>query len=266
MEKQKKEKGVIVRPRGLTVLGIIMFAFAITGMIFTGVVATNFGKDIFNQTAQKKEFEKIITSLVMQDPPTAEEISFLDNSTIVLAGIYEVIFNENIEKYIKPGSDEENRYNVVIPATDVEMHIKKLFGDNVNFSHATISTSHVIVNYSKSEEEGGNGSYSMPRGLSYVGYTPRVSNIRRLNNEYRVTVNYISAASLWDTFTAKSDLTITKTMVYVLQKENNTYKIIRIEDPPIEAVPSSAAPSSDGPSEKAPIAPAADDSTESAVA
>jgi hypothetical protein len=265
MEKQKKEKGVIVRPRGLTVLGIIMFAFAITGMIFTGVAATNFGKDIFNQTTQKKEFEKIITSVVMQDPPTVEEVSFLDNSTIVLAGIYEVIFNENIEKYIKPGSDEENRYNVVIPATDVEMHIKKLFGDNVNFSHATITTGHIIVNYTNPENEGGNGSYSVPRGLSYVGYTPRVSNIRRLGNEYRLTVRYMSAASLWDTFTAKSDLTTTKVMVYVLQKENNTYKILRIEDTPIGETPSTA-PSSEGSSEKAPITPPTDDSAESAVA
>jgi|GEM_PF-4827350 hypothetical protein len=263
MEKKKKEKGVIVRPRGLTVLGIIMFLFAIVGMIYTGVVTTNFATDIINQKAQKKEFEKIVTSLVMQDPPPADDISMLDNSTIVLAGLYEVIFNENIEKYNSNIPDDSNSYNTVIPATDVEMHIKKLFGDNVNFAHATITTSHMIANYSPPSEEGGNGSYSIPRGLSYIGYTPRVKNIRYLGGEYRLTVHYITAASLWDTFTKDNDLTVTKSMVYVLVKENNTYKILRIEDPPVEETPSSAAASSEASSEKAPIA---DDSEESAVA
>ena len=255
--KKEKKKSVIVRPRGLTALGIIMFAFAIIGVITSAITVTNFARDIINQTAQKKEFEKIITSVVMQDPPPTDDISLLDNSTIILAGIYEVIFNENAEKY---DSDE---YNTIIPATDVEMHVKKLFGDSVNISHATITTSHIIVNYSPPTEEGGNGSYTIPKGISYVGYSPKVKSIKYLGGEYRLTVHYVSAASLWDAFTEDKDLEIPKAMVYVLQKENGTYRILRIEDTPVEDTPSSMT-SSETPSEKPAIS--ADEEIESAVA
>ena len=257
MEKKEKKKSIIVRPRGLTVLGVIMFLFAIIGIITSGFAARNFVGDIINQTTQKKEFEKIITSLVMQDPAPADELSLLNNSTIVLAGVFEVIFNENIEKYDSDG------YSIIIPATDVEMHIKKLFGESVNFSHATITTSNIIINYSAPTEEGGNGEYTIPEGITYMGYTPKVTNIRYLGGEYRLTVYYINSASAWEALKEEKELTIAKAMVYVLAKENNTYKILRIEDTPIEDTPSSAA-SSEASSEKPVVS--MDETIESAVA
>lgn len=167
--------------------GAVVLVFAVIGLISTISLVSSGVASLIRQDSRQEEYEWFITPLVLQDPPQFESPEELTDSTIITAGVWRLIMNEDTSKY---PVDDLNF--ITVPATDVEVQIRALFGD-VDYTHQSVGDSTLMITY---EEE--SGSYVFPASPHVLAYTPDVQEIERTEDgAILLTVGYIPPGPVW---------------------------------------------------------------------
>lgn len=167
--------------------GAVVLVFAVIGLISTITLVSSGVASLIRQDSRQEEYEWFITPLVLQDPPQFESPEELTDSTIITAGVWRLIMNEDTSKY---PADDMNF--ITVPATDVEVQIRALFGD-VDYTHQSVGDSTLMITY---EEE--SGSYVFPASPHVLAYTPDVQEIERTEDgKIILTVGYIPPGPVW---------------------------------------------------------------------
>ncbi|MDO5014425.1 MAG: hypothetical protein Q4E28_00510 [Clostridia bacterium] len=164
-------------------LGIFVFIMAIVGIIFSlffitkGIIKATDKSDI-----TKKNYEKMILPLVMNDPSTFDDVSKADMQQLIDSSIWSILI-EGIDtgKY----KIVDNR--IVLPATDVEKTFVSLYGDSVKPKHQTIAPGSYEFEYDSTAK-----AYKIPiTGVDPI-YTPKIIDVDKKKNSVILTVAYIS--------------------------------------------------------------------------
>ncbi len=200
------------------ILGTIISVLAIIGFISVVRFSVDKVRAFADNTQQKNEFAKFIYPIVICDPAPFDQTVKLLNDKMLTAAIWDIIMYEDKSKYT---SDYDY---IIVPELDVEQHATKLFGDGLNFTHASILGADVSFYY---EEE--KGSYRIPSNPKYFTYSPYIENITRVGERYTLTVGYVSPTPAWLTLTSDEAPSPEKYVEYVVSKRGNEYTLVAIQ-------------------------------------
>ena len=210
------------RPSKTAVFGFIVLIFAVIGLVATIRFVTQTTYDIIDNKGQKTAFQQFIYPMVMLDPPPFDDVQKLEPTTVLTAAIWNLVLNEDTEKYPK---DEFNFMQV--PQTDVEAYAAKLFGTGLKLTHQSVGDAEFTFEYDADLK-----TYTVPSTIVMPQQMPRVQKIERDGNIYRLTVDYIPTGSLWamDEDGKKYEPNPTKTMLYLLKKNGDSYQLTGVQD------------------------------------
>lgn len=211
-------------PKKMMIFGAVVLVFALIGLVSTVTAAVKGVAGLLDNSKQKEEFEWLITPVVMQDPSSFESPDRMTNTTIITAGVWRLIMNEDISRY--PADD----FNfITVPQSDIEVQIKSLFGD-VAYTHETVGDTELMITYDSE-----NKCYIFPAVPYVMPYTPDVQEIKTgEDGNVTLTVGYIPPGLVWegDTDGRKYQPEPDKIMEYVLTPGANKgeYRIYSISN------------------------------------
>lgn len=183
MENSKKQtkKNKLAFP-----IGIIAIILAIIGAITVVGFVSDTVKDLTDNTAQKKEYEKMLTPVVMFDPDPFDDLTQADVSQLLNSAVWALLMSdEGTEQY---SYSEGETFGIIVPQTDIEQYFVGLFGNEINIAsmHSSIDMSDYDITYDAAQQ-----SYILPVTGVESAYTPKVYDIDKQGSSVILTVGYI---------------------------------------------------------------------------
>ncbi len=215
----------------LAVIGGVLVALAIVGAIVIVSIAVRLTERIIANAGQKEKFERKIYPLLMFDPASFEDPSQLEEVFILKTALWAALLeNKTVYSYDEQGM-------LIVPASDLDVAAKKLYGDSVALNHQTFSEGYEYF-YIYNEES---GTYLVPVSDQTAGYTPKVAKIEKNGDVYTLIVGYVAPATLWNVSNDGSadDAAPDKYLYYDLQKteHGNDYIIKAVRYIPANELP-----------------------------
>lgn len=187
------------------VIGLVVIALAVVGLVNTVKFSIATVNDIFNQTSLKNEFAEFIYPAVIVDSPAFDTVEGAPPSVIINAAIWRIILNGNTDKY------ENNGTYMTISEIDVESSAVSLFGYGVAIQHQTVGNGSNAFEY-----DAANKSYNVPVETERITYWPKVSEVSNVGERFTLTVEYMSPVMGIHQESEEQDAQ--KTMVYVVSR------------------------------------------------
>ena len=209
--------------RGLPVLAAVVSLLAAVGivsMVFWGV---RLGVKLADKTEKYEKLADKIYPVVMFDPIAFENPAQLDSTVLLQMSMWSALLGENRDKYAY-----DDDMNLVVPASDLDVEAKKLFGDAVELEHQSFGDYEYNYRYTESSK-----TYSVPVGGQALQYAPRVVDIEKgEDGELILKVGYIAPTMLWDINTVgETEIKEPdKYMNYVLEKQDGGYIIKAVRE------------------------------------
>lgn len=240
-EKPKKQKKVLFARakkvikkkrshRYVAAVGAVLIALAIVGAISVVSLGVRLVGRIIDNTDQKEAFEWKIYPVLMLDPATFDDPANLDNVFLLKTAMWSTLLeHRTVYKY-----DEEGM--LLVPASDLDVAAKKLYGDSVLLQHQTFSEEYeYFYRYDPDTN-----TYLVPVSSQTASYTPKVVKISKNGDIYTLIVGYVEPSTLW---TISEDGSFTesipsKYLYYDLQRVKGGNFIIKsIRNIPLEELP-----------------------------
>ena len=211
-------------------VGLVVIILAMIGFISVIIGGLNLGARVIDNTKEKEMFAWKIYPLLIFDPAAFDDPSQLDSVFLLKTALWKTLL-ENRTKY---------SYNddgmLVVPASDLNVAAKSLYGDSVKLTHQTFSEGYEYY-YIYDEST---GAYLVPVMGQTAEYTPEVVRITKTEDTYTLLVGYVTQSTLWnmDTEGNLNETVPSKYMYYDLEKiDGDSYIITAVREVPAEEVP-----------------------------
>lgn len=220
------------RHRWAAPVGLAVIILAVIGFISVIIGGLNLSARVIDNTKEKEMFAWKIYPLLIFDPVAFDDPSQLDNVFLLKTALWKTLL-ENRTKY---------SYNddgmLVVPASDINVAAKSLYGDAVKLTHQTFSEGYEYY-YIYDEST---GTYLVPVMGQTAEYAPEVVRITKAEDTYTLLVGYVTQSTLWN-MDMEGNLNETmpsKYMYYDLKKlGRDNYFIVAVREVPAEEVPES---------------------------
>jgi hypothetical protein len=211
-------------------VGLVVIILAVIGFIAVIIGGLNLGARVIDNTKEKEMFAWKVYPLLIFDPAAFDDPSQLDSVFLLKTALWKTLL-ENRTKY---------SYNddgmLVVPASDLNVAAKSLYGDAVKLTHQTFSEGYEYY-YIYDEST---GTYLVPVMGQTAEYTPEVVRITKTEDTYTLLVGYVTQSTLWnmDTEGNMNETVPSKYMYYDLKKvDGDSYIITAVREVPAEEVP-----------------------------
>lgn len=167
-------------------IGIIAAILAVVGLITVIRFSADTVKNLTDKTADKKEYEQMLTPVVMFDPDPFDDLTQADVSQLLNSAVWALLMSEDgADKY--PYSEGEN-IGIVVPQADIEQYFVSLFGTEIDIAsmHSSLDMSEYDITYDAALQ-----SYILPITGIESAYTPKVYDIKKQGSSVILSVGYI---------------------------------------------------------------------------
>lgn len=195
---------------------VLLFLSVIGAVSATRFVSQKI-EDIVNRRELKEQFAFFIYPVVINDPPEFENVSNLQDSTIITGAIWKIIITGDKSHY-------DTDFGVIyIPQADVEEAARSLFGVGT-LAHQSVSANRVEFIYSHD-----NNSYQVPDNASTLSaYSPVITSITNVGETYTATVDYMLPTPFMIPG-IEHDNTPIKTMIYTIERTRSDMTITAVK-------------------------------------
>lgn len=164
------------------IVGAIVMLFVIIGVVSTVVFLTGRVKKLTDNSEKLSEYKSFISSVIMNDPATFDDVSVADQSQLLGIAIWEILRNNpDPDKYKYSDGD------MLLPKAEVEESLIRLFGTDVKINHTTVDGGGIEFKYSDKK-----GCYVIPiTGVAPI-YTPKIIEANKKLNSVILTVGYLA--------------------------------------------------------------------------
>ena len=211
-------------------IGAVLIALALVGtVVLVSLLIRTVGR-LLDNTKQKEAFEWKIYPLLMLDPATFDEPSQLDDVFLLKTALWSTL----LEHRTTYGYDENGL--LLVPASDLDVAAKKLYGDAVALQHQTFSEGYEFF-YIFNEDT---NTYQVPVSGQTAGYTPKVVKISKDGDIYTLIVGYVAPTTLWmmSEDGSSSESVPDKYLYYDLQKlSGKNYIVKSVRTIPLDELP-----------------------------
>lgn len=179
-----KKKKATRRHKGSFLLGFIVTALAVFGIVEAVRLSVDKFSDVSAGNTKNAEYEEFLEPFVVIDPSPFDDVSSADTVDLLDAAVSALIFN----------SDKINTYEVfegevtglLVPQADVESFFVHLFGNETALSHTAVTDSFYGVVYNSEKK-----AYIIPITSVDPLYTPKIYDVQKTGSSITLTVGYI---------------------------------------------------------------------------
>lgn len=181
---KKEEQHRTARRRRRVAIGVVVAFLVVFGLVSLIMTLVQGTANLFDDTEERKAYEERVKTLVMLDALPFTSLETADETVLIQACIWDVLFNEDITKF---QMDENGAY--LVPVVDIDRYAAKLFGPDFKFVHHSFTLSDGYMEFKYNEDS---QTYTMPITSMTNNYTPTVVKLQDDAGSKRVTVGYVA--------------------------------------------------------------------------
>ena len=232
-----EEHARIKRRRWRQTLGLLITVLVLIGFITVLRAGVGLVANLFDDTAQKQEYEDKLEGLVLFDPMPFDGIENIDDLTLREAAVWGCVYSiqETQGGFENYNTDPETE-QLLLPSVEVDAYLAKLLGPGFKLTHRSFDMEDMTVEFDETTQ-----CYKIPITGTVGYYRATVVKLFKRSGKLHVTVGYIPTASADDSIINPSSDTPTKYMDYLFERQSGSWYLTGLTES--ETKPESAASS-----------------------
>ena len=214
-----EEHARLQRRRGRQALGLLITILVLVGFVTVLRAGVGLVANLFDDTAQKQEYEDKLEGLVLFDPMPFDGIENIDDLTLREAAVWGCIYN------IQETQGGFDNYNIdpdteqlLLPSVEVDAYLARLVGPSFKLTHRSFEMEDMTIEFDESSQ-----CYKIPVTGTVGYYRAVVTRLFKRSGQLHVTVGYIPTSSTDDSIINQSSDTPTKYMDYLFQRQSGSW-------------------------------------------
>ena len=214
-----EEHARMQRRRGRQALGLLVAILVIVGFVTVLRAGVGAVANLFDDTAQKQEYEDKLEGLVLFDPMPFDGIENIDDLTLREAEVWGCIYNiQETQGGFDNYNTDPDTEQLLLPSLDVDAYLAKLLGPGFKLTHRSFEMEDMTIEFDDATQ-----CYKIPVTGTVGYYRAVVTKLFKRSGKLHVTVGYIPTASNDDSIINVSSDTPTKYMDYLFERQSGSW-------------------------------------------
>ena len=214
-----EEHARMQRRRGRQALGLLVAILVIVGFVTVLRAGVGAVANLFDDTAQKQEYEDKLEGLVLFDPMPFDGIENIDDLTLREAAVWGCIYSiQETQGGFDNYNTDPDTEQLLLPSLDVDAYLAKLLGPGFKLTHRSFEMEDMTIEFDDATQ-----CYKIPVTGSVGYYRAVVTKLFKRSGKLHVTVGYIPTASNDDSIINVSSDTPTKYMDYLFERQSGSW-------------------------------------------
>ena len=223
-----EEHARLQRRRGRQALGLLITILVLVGFVTVLRAGVGLVANLFDDTAQKQEYEDKLEGLVLFDPMPFDGIENIDDLTLREAAVWGCIYNiQETQGGFDNYNTDPDTEQLLLPSVEVDAYLARLVGPSFKLTHRSF------------EFDESSQCYKIPVTGTVGYYRAVVTRLFKRSGQLHVTVGYIPTSSTDDSIINQSSDTPTKYMDYLFERQSGSWYLTGLTES--ETKPDSAA-------------------------
>ena len=207
------------RRRGRQALGLLIAVLVIVGFVTVLRAGVGLVANLFDDTAQKQEYEDKLEGLVLFDPMPFDGLENLDDLTLREAAVWGCIYNiQETQGGFDNYSTDPDTEQLLLPSVDVDAYLARLVGPSFKLTHRSFEMEDMTIEFDETTQ-----CYKIPVTGTVGYYRAVVTRLFKRSGQLHVTVGYIPTSSTDDSIINQSSDTPTKYMDYLFERQSGSW-------------------------------------------
>lgn len=221
-----EEHARMQRRRGRQALGLLVAILVIVGFVTVLRAGVGAVANLFDDTAQKQEYEDKLEGLVLFDPMPFDGIENIDDLTLREAAVWGCIYNiQETQGGFDNYNTDPDTEQLLLPSVDVDAYLAKLVGPSFKLTHKSFEMDDMTVAFDETTQ-----CYKIPVTGSVGTFRATVTRLFKKDGLLHVTVGYIPTQSSDDSILNTSSDTPTKYMDYLFSRQSGSWYLTGLTD------------------------------------
>ena len=214
-----EEHARIKRRRWRQTLGLLITVLVLIGFITVLRAGVGLVANLFDDTAQKQEYEDKLEGLVLFDPMPFDGIENIDDLTLREAAVWGCVYSiqETQGGFENYNTDPETE-QLLLPSVEVDAYLARLVGPSFKLTHRSFEMEDMTIEFDESSQ-----CYKIPVTGTVGYYRAVVTKLFKRSGQLHVTVGYIPTSSTDDSIINQSSDTPTKYMDYLFERQSGSW-------------------------------------------
>ena len=214
-----EEHARLQRRRGRQALGLLITILVLVGFVTVLRAGVGLVANLFDDTAQKQEYEDKLEGLVLFDPMPFDGIENIDDLTLREAAVWGCIYNiQETQGGFDNYNTDPDTEQLLLPSVEVDAYLARLVGPSFKLTHRSFEMEDMTIEFDESSQ-----CYKIPV-TGTVGYYRAVgTRLFKRSGQLHVTVGYIPTSSTDDSIINQSSDTPTKYMDYLFERQSGSW-------------------------------------------
>ena len=175
--------------------------------------------NLFDDTAQKQEYEDKLEGLVLFDPMPFDGIENIDDLTLREAAVWGCIYNiQETQGGFDNYNTDPDTEQLLLPSVEVDAYLARLVGPSFKLTHRSFEMEDMTIEFDESSQ-----CYKIPVTGTVGYYRAVVTKLFKRSGQLHVTVGYIPTSSTDDSIINQSSDTPTKYMDYLFERQSGSW-------------------------------------------
>ena len=230
-----EEHARLQRRRGRQALGLLITILVLVGFVTVLRAGVGLVANLFDDTAQKQEYEDKLEGLVLFDPMPFDGIENIDDLTLREAAVWGCIYNiQETQGGFDNYNTDPDTEQLLLPSVEVDAYLARLVGPSFKLTHRSFEMEDMTIEFDESSQ-----CYKIPVPGTVGYYRAVVTKLFKRSGQLHVTVGYIPTSSTDDSIINQSSDTPTKYMDYLFERQSGSWYLTGLTES--ETKPDSAA-------------------------
>ena len=214
-----EEHARLQRRRGRQALGLLITILVLVGFVTVLRAGVGLVANLFDDTAQKQEYEDKLEVLVLFDPMPFDGIENIDDLTLREAAVWGCIYNiQETQGGFDNYNTDPDTEQLLLPSVEVDAYLARLVGPSFKLTHRSFEMEDMTIEFDESSQ-----CYKIPVTGTVGYYRAVVTKLFKRSGQLHVTVGYIPTSSTDDSIINQSSDTPTKYMDYLFERQSGSW-------------------------------------------
>lgn len=219
IEMTPEEHARLHRRCGRQALGLVIAVLVLIGTLTVLHAGVNAVAKLFDDTAQKQEYEDKLEGLVLFDPVPFEGIENIDDLTLREAAVWGCVYSiQETQGGFDGYNTDPDTEQLLIPSVDVDAYLAKLVGPSFRMTHKTFEMEDMTIEFDDTTQ-----CYKIPVTGSVGSYRATVTKLFKKDGLLHVTVGYIPNQNATDSILTATSDTPVKYMDYLFSRQSGSW-------------------------------------------
>ena len=238
-----EEHARMQRRRGRQALGLLVAILVIVGFVTVLRAGVGAVANLFDDTAQKQEYEDKLEGLVLFDPMPFDGIENIDDLTLREAAVWGCIYSiQETQGGFDNYNTDPDTEQLLLPSLDVDAYLAKLLGPGFKLTHRSFEMEDMTIEFDDATQ-----CYKIPVTGTVGYYRAVVTKLFKRSGKLHATVGYIPTASTDDSIINVSSDTPTKYMDYLFERQSGSWYLTGLTESETKAESTESTPAANVP-------------------